>query len=471
MDSREKDKALEGLLRQTLASQTHLSGDGANEQCPSAEILAAYYERSLSPNESAACDTHFSQCASCRDSLAAMVRAEEVPAPASKWTWLFNPYWLAPAIAGLALVMLFVIRHPSQTAKNSPDAKAPLIAQSEQNETPPAPAPQSAPELRDAAPAVPAVPARQGQEARTDARERDALALQPSTESPAAVDESKAKSVNQSVEVTAAPKANQNETTPAPVPNAVSSTSVQNLPLNGRNIMQLNQLKAANAPQALAKDKEAQKQSLDDAKKTPGTAAAGAATVTTESAAAVNALPTAPKPQSNTGAVTSSAPTLKTDSAVVGGIVQQNQAQAPPEMRRYEAVAPAAGAPGAKFEAPISSQKIIETPNSKVRWRSADGFVERSIDGGANWFGQQLPGTSGEIQDGSSPNAKVCWLVGTSGTIYVTKDATNWRKIPPPGNVDLTAVDAKDGNTATITTADGRRFQTTTAGMTWKPLN
>src|SRR5579871_2102699 len=223
MDSHEKDKALEGLLRHSLESQSAHAYDRENGQCPSADTLAAYYERSLSPDECAACETHFSQCVHCRASLAAMVRGEEIsPAAASKWAWLLNPYWLAPAIAGFALVIFFAVRNPKQAATNSPLAEAPLVAQSQQNEVPRPPAPQSAPELSEAAPAA---HVRQKQDTRPDARERDALATPTPANPPPSVHQLQPGSVNQTVEVTAAQKAADKETTPAPVANSLSTTS------------------------------------------------------------------------------------------------------------------------------------------------------------------------------------------------------------------------------------------------------
>ena len=129
----------------------------------------------------------------------------------------------------------------------------------------------------------------------------------------------------------------------------------------------------------------------------------------------------------------------------------------------------AAKSPAPKVAAEISTQKVFQTPNTNVLWRSADGgFVERSPDGGATWEGQPLPGLSGEITAGSSPTPKICWLVGSAGTIFMTKDATNWTKIAAPVSADFTAVTAKDASNATVTAADGRQFQTTDAGKHWK---
>jgi photosystem II stability/assembly factor-like uncharacterized protein len=114
---------------------------------------------------------------------------------------------------------------------------------------------------------------------------------------------------------------------------------------------------------------------------------------------------------------------------------------------------------------------VIDTPIPAIKWRiTAAGFVERSEDGGATWKGQE-PDSEAHLVAGSAPTDKVCWLVGGEGIILVTKDATNWKKIPPPVAADLTAVSAKSASTATITTADGRRFSTHNEGKKWKPEN
>lgn len=52
----------------------------------------------------------------------------------------------------------------------------------------------------------------------------------------------------------------------------------------------------------------------------------------------------------------------------------------------------------------------------------------------------------------------------------MTSDATDWKKITPPVSADFSAVSANDAKNATVTTADGRSFQTTDGGKHWKPL-
>ena len=167
-----------GLLRRTLAplsSQNRGEAPGVDD-CPPADMLAAYYEHSLDTDESVRYELHFSQCAICREQLAAMARADQAsqPQPKASWAWLWNPYWLAPALAVFALAIFFGVHHPSRTSAtaitNAP-ANAPLVAVSR---------PDQAPPQEPAAPPPPPVAARnvpsnEVQKALSDSVERDSL--------------------------------------------------------------------------------------------------------------------------------------------------------------------------------------------------------------------------------------------------------------------------------------------------------
>jgi hypothetical protein len=92
---RERDKPAADLLRRTLAAPAGASGSDI-DACPDPEILAAYFERSLDADEIARCNLHFSQCARCREQLAAMVRSGEFAGavdekrarpPVVGWNW------------------------------------------------------------------------------------------------------------------------------------------------------------------------------------------------------------------------------------------------------------------------------------------------------------------------------------------------------------------------------------------------
>ena len=84
------------------------------------------------------------------------------------------------------------------------------------------------------------------------------------------------------------------------------------------------------------------------------------------------------------------------------------------------------------------------------------------------WHGK-LPKQNAHYTAGSAPGAKVCWLVGNDGIILLTQDAANWQTIPPPAQTDFVAVAARDAWTATVTTANGRKFTTTNQGESWTP--
>jgi len=112
---------------------------------------------------------------------------------------------------------------------------------------------------------------------------------------------------------------------------------------------------------------------------------------------------------------------------------------------------------------------MIATPDPKVLWRiAAAGGVERSEDGGASWQGQ-LPDASAQLTAGSAPSRKICWLVGRDGLIFLTTNAEDWKRIPPPLPTDFMAITAEDAFTATVTTVDGRKFTTSNGGIHWNP--
>ena len=448
MALRDDDKVMAGLLRRTLASSPKPGVAPSVDDCPPADILAAYYEHLLDEGESARYELHLSSCALCREQLAAMARAEEIdeeaPRPRASWAWLWNPYWLAPALAVLTLAIFFGVRHSNrmaETATTTQPANAPLVAMSRPDQVPTQEA--AAPPPTSPAPAR-NVPANELKKSPVDSAERDSLTKEKQSQ------------LRESPAPPGAPLA-YSEPSASPAPPALSDKKVQDQPLNGRN---------ATALQPLVKRETAQKDSGAPENATQSVAVTSAAqAVQMEQNAEVARQEPAPSPSATAGALGGSAGTrAKTTDENAG----KSQTPSFATMSRLSA---AAKSPSPEVAAEISGQKIFQTPNTNVLWRSADGgFVERSPDGGATWEGEPLPGTSGEIDAGSSPTPKICWLVGSGGTIFMTKDAANWKKITPPVNSDFSAVAAKDASSAIVTAADGRMFQTTDAGKHWKPI-
>jgi Photosynthesis system II assembly factor YCF48/Putative zinc-finger len=110
----------------------------------------------------------------------------------------------------------------------------------------------------------------------------------------------------------------------------------------------------------------------------------------------------------------------------------------------------------------------IVSSNPASRWRitPTPGLLQHSADGGSTWERQQT-NVAAELTAGASPMPSVCWLVGRGGVVLLSTDARTWRRVSFPESADLTAVRATDASTATVTTADGRKFSTSDGGVTW----
>ncbi len=83
MDSQKRDESRDRRREEALARRMgdaldRLDHRGAGE-CPDAELIAAYHEKSLQPDEIARWEGHFAICGRCRKILAVLVATSEEP--------------------------------------------------------------------------------------------------------------------------------------------------------------------------------------------------------------------------------------------------------------------------------------------------------------------------------------------------------------------------------------------------------
>jgi Photosynthesis system II assembly factor YCF48/Putative zinc-finger len=420
MASNGHDTTMDGLIRRGLSK---VSAPGGT--CPRPEMLAAYYERSLDSAETDRFETHLSRCASCREQLALIVRAEEQPQPLSSYSACWRDWrLLASAAAALLVLTVWGVRRPEFPRANSRNADQPLVAMSRPTQEP-------APQIGQPQPPPQTPPA---------APETKLIA-------PLALDRTEPKA--QSKQKTETPQIAKELQAP------LSDKQLSNLPVNGRNFESLQQLRAGNERSATA---ELKKESRSE----PAPPAAAPS-------------PAAPTPMS-TLAAPSGASAATQSATVNSNELADDKSKAADSLRAKEDAPGRIQAFGAVIGGTLnqaagqrSTSTIIQTPDPKVLWRIAGGnFVERTEDGGATWHGQ-VADPDAELSYGSAPTTKICWLVGKSGMILLTKDTTHWKKISPPVPADFVSIEAKNGSSATVTAADGQKFSTDNEGKKWVP--
>ena len=474
----QEDNSLDGLLRRSLAR------GAAQGECPGPDLVAAYSERMLEEDETARFEKHFSQCPSCRELLAAMVRANaeaEVPqeavpvlaaAPARESipaaftepkrgeerarsatgrdktpTRTLRWWWLAPAAATVLLAVFLYVRHQS-TAQRTLDMSRQLAMS------------RSEPALTDKGKSAPL---------------ENHVPAAPAPAPAATVNELKKRDEKSSADET---------------------KSVQNLPLVARNYEHLRPptppAPAGAAPgtgtgagTGLAASDSNRKSAAPGQRSghaqrfVSGAEAAGGAAGA--AAGRVAAAPSNPSEKAAPSSVPapaaqSEAVQVQQEAGDLDQLAQQSQQQklqqqrqlTPQDQRVIEAKPKNATSTVTVTAANMISTIIaIPTPDKHVVYRIVGaGFVERTTDGGATWQGQ-LVSQNADFTAGSAPTARICWLVGRAGAIFRTSDGSNWKKIPPPASVDLVGVNAADALTATVTATGGQKYSTENAGKTW----
>jgi len=100
-------------------------------------------------------------------------------------------------------------------------------------------------------------------------------------------------------------------------------------------------------------------------------------------------------------------------------------------------------------------------------WRISGTALQHSPDGGSTW-NAVATGVTSPLTAVSSPSSAVCWVVGRGGVVLRTTDGQMFARVAFPEITDLSAVQAADAESATVTTADGRVFATANGGASWQ---
>jgi hypothetical protein len=468
----EEDKKFDAVLGGFLVHD--LRARAGNLHCPEADVLAAYHERTLLPEEMNSWKEHIAGCARCQAVLAELQATDSIPlrvsqkeeaSPAAQPATVPTPeesarpakapekprvtsiprrvrwQWLVPAGALAAGLLIWVAWH-----ENRSPVKAPAEVKTARMEPPPPPVPGSA--RQDETPASQSLV-----EKLMSSKEQSTVGA--------------AGSVRTSPE---AKRLKQFETKDSRG-RVIPSEPRMDKEIGARAEAALDSLAAAN----------------DAQNRLPQGAKAGVASETVE----------LPKPTANTAA--------QNQQAQQNLQAQQNQLQVEKDggpsasaraqpARRAKSEARAAMAPvpapppsalppasdiSAFTDSPAlriaaaTSPHLISAPGGKTQWRAGGaGRIEFSGDGGASWS-RQASNVVAELTAGSAPSDKVCWIVGRGGTILLTTDAgTHWAILRSPLEDDWGGVRATDALHATIwNSLNTKSWMTSDGGATWTPAS
>jgi hypothetical protein len=455
MPSDERDRQLErALARHMRAAKT------PEVDCPDAEILAAYHERTLSLEEMSRWKEHFAKCETCQEALSLMeltdkvssleLVEQEVPVPEAVNSAAGEPvlqtapmadmpvfgsayseiaaaprgrkkrstlWWLVPvgALAAAALVYVGVFRKQEEMKSASNEIaenREPAMQNSEQSSEA---KPQNQPETQTP-------PASTGTEAdtlsnTTSAPESSLRAIEPSVNRPLQLPKDTARDVYSSKKETQVPE--------TAMQDRAASANLPAPPLPAGDMA------AKTAPSG-----DLQRRSM--------------------------AAPAPNSPASSMGQVIDRNRTDQND-------VKQNKAlDATGAASQFNALG---GSSVSVRKIASANRSVIVAPDNRQVWIAEEsGSVLHSSDAGRTWNPQHT-GASADLLTGAAPSSSVVWIVGRTGTILLTTDAgRHWKRIPSPITEDLGGIHAADAAHATVWDAKNRKsFETQDGGAHWAP--
>jgi len=119
-----------------------------------------------------------------------------------------------------------------------------------------------------------------------------------------------------------------------------------------------------------------------------------------------------------------------------------------------------------------ADQRYIVAPGGKYAWRVGEaGKIERSDDHGRTWKPQQS-GVATDLTAGSATSDKICWIVGKAGAVLRTTDGgKHWKRMSSPALEDLGGIQATDVAHASIWDISKHvTFETADGGVTWQQV-
>jgi hypothetical protein len=462
MDSKDRDESKIRRREETLARRMGEALDRIDPRgagaCPDAEILAAYAEQALGPDEAAQWEGHFAACGRCRKILRVLAASTDTPLAGKEVAQLgelisavhspvhssveitgkparqghpklvdWRTRWLAPALGlAAALAVWFAMRPPWRATERG--ASQTLIAQAPREE---------------------------------------ALPLSPTSPTPMESERLSRVAPLQDQKAQAAPDL------------LAGNTQSLNSPAGAlvkRHAESDNALKkespSADAPTGTLQ-KEGKSRSLaDKLDAQPPTETVSPQPPQAKAALGPPAVPSplpAARAQSEAATVTGSAPLVETTNGALSATVRpEKNADVPLNGRNYQAFQ--TFGPARKFFA------LLKAPSGLMLWRAGQGgMIEHSTDAGKTWVAEISPSQEDWLA-GAAVSDTICWLVGRNSAIARSTDGNQWERVAPPAQASLaagkmadwTGITARDAQTATITASDGRKFATSDGGKTWQ---
>jgi hypothetical protein len=476
MDSRDEAKIRqrEEQLARRVGEALDQIAPSAAQECPDAEIIAAYAEHALGPAESSQWEDHFATCARCRTVLRVLTASADTPLAEKEVARLgqlvspvrppveltekstertrpklldWRPRWLAPALGMAAVLAVWFAMRPPWRAPDQ-GATGTLVAQAPKDELPSSQAPAE-------------------NRVSSDPRQKD---QKTASAPPASRLSTESQAFNAPAGLPAKSSVDAASGLDQISPNSSSRMS---------SVQEEKKLEAA--PDARRARVPAAPPSLSESAKEKAAMAAPVVEPQSQTKVATNATPSAIVPQLEKDDAKRSADAPLRDKQQA---TAQGQAAAPSS-------APVTGAVSPEMQSSPRNEQtfgvmraaqpystLLKAPSGSTLWRAGkSGVIERSTDAGKTWSPQTSPSQEDWLA-GASVSDTVCWLVGRKGAIARTTDGTRWERVSAPAQAaaavgnksqDWVNVTANDGQSATITAADGRRFATHDGAKTWQP--